>query len=206
MIREESRKGARRAWGLGLTAFALMLAGCGGGSTSPVTSAIYLKSPDVAANGVTKPNIQCGFGPMWMTLEWGEPPDETKELAIYFGRYKYVKTGNGRNLFLTYADLFSKVKPSLRRLPANEVPDGGEWSYIGASCPAQRTGQGLVVEVLALDRTDAPRQMGRPLATRLAEEALGEPHPHEAPRSPGDLTREAVAVGRLIAFDGPPRQ
>jgi hypothetical protein len=197
----------RSALGLGLITFALMLAGCGGGGGgSPVTSVIDLKSPDVAANGVTKPNIECGLGPMWITFEWGKPPDETKELAIYFARFKYTKEGGGRKLVLTWADLFSNVKPSLRRLPANEVPDGADWSDIGTSCPEQRSGQGLVAEVLALDRAHAPRQMKRPLATRLAEEALAEPHPHEVPRSPGDLTRDAVAVGRLIASDGPPRQ
>jgi hypothetical protein len=186
---------------------ALAIVGCGGGSSSsPLTSVIALKSPDVAANGVTKPGIQCGFGPMWLNFEWSKPPDDTKELAIYFGRFKYVRGKHGRRPYLTYADLFSGVKPSLRQLPANEVPEGAQWSYIGKSCPEQRSGQGLIAEILALNRAAAPREMKRPLATRLAEEALADPHPHEVPPTPGELTREVVAVGRLIAFDGPPHK
>jgi len=143
---------------------------------------------------------------MWLDFKWSKPPDETKELALYFARFKYVNGKHGRKPYLTYADLFSGVKPSLRELPANEVPEGASWSYIGKSCPEQRSGQVLIAQIFALDRAAAPRQMERPLATRLAEEALAEPDPHEGPRPAGDLTRDALAVGRLSALDGPPHR
>jgi hypothetical protein len=205
MIQEKSRKGTQRAWGLGLIAFALVLAGCGGGSTSPVTSVIALESPGIAADGVTRPSVRCGLGPIWMTLEWEELPEETKEIAIYFGRFKYVKARGGRKLVLTYADLLSKIKPTMRRLPANVVPQGASWSNIaGFSCPAAKTGQNLLIEVFALDRVHE-REMKRRLATRLTEEALKDPHPSESPRSPGKLTGDTAAIGRMIATYGPPQ-
>jgi hypothetical protein len=203
MMREGLKKATYIA---GIASLVLLaLTGCSGAGSSSL-AALDLKSPDVEPNGVTKPGIHCGWGPMWITLEWEKPPDGTKELAIFFGRFKYVKTGDGRKPVVNYADLFSGVKPSLRRLPANEVPEGADWSNIGTSCPAERTGQRLVAQVLALDQADAPRQLKRPLATQLAEEALAEPHPREPSQSPGPLTGEAVAIGRLIAFDGTPRR
>jgi hypothetical protein len=206
MVREDSRKGMWQAWGLGLLAIALVLTSCGSGSSAPVTSVIDLKSPSIGADGATLPDAHCGYGPIWLSLEWETPPEGTKELAIYFARFKYVKgPGNGRKPVLTYADLLSNIKPTLHRLPANVLPDGADWSYIGQSCPAANTGQTLVAQVFALDRADAPREMKRPLATRLTEEAMADPHPEEAPRSPGKLTRNAVAVGRLIATDGHPQ-
>jgi hypothetical protein len=141
-----------------------------------------------------------------MTLEWGKVPEDTKELAIYFGRFKYVKGEDGRKLVLTYADLISNVKPSLRRLPANAFPPGATWSNLpGHSCPEAKTGQNLLLEVFALDQAQTPREMERRLATRLTEEALEDPHPVVSPRPPGKLTREATAVGRLIATYGPPQ-
>ena len=196
------------AWALGLIAIALALAGCGGGGDDPqVTSAIKLTSPDVGVDGATKPGIQCGFGPIWVTLEWGQVPEETKELAIYFTRFKSVKAGDGRKLVLTYADLINNIDPSLRRLPANVFPEGANWSSIGDSCPpSQITGERLLAQVFALDKAKAPREIDRRLATRLTEEALDDPHPQEGPRSPGELTNEMTAVGRLFATDGPPRQ
>jgi hypothetical protein len=206
MVRQNFTKGIGYAWALGLIAVALALTGCGSGSSTPVTSVIDLKSPDLDANGATQPNVHCGYGPIWMTLEWGTPPEGTKELALYFTRFKYGKAGENRKPVLTYADLLSNIKPSLRRLPANVLPEGANWSSIGRSCPTTETGQTLVAEVFALDSAKPPREMKRQLATRLTEEAMADPHPQEASRSPGAFTRDVAAVGRLIATDGPPQQ
>jgi hypothetical protein len=207
MMREESSKAAWRAWIPGLIALTavLALAGCGGGSSSPVTSVIDLESPGIEANGATRPNVHCGWGAIWLPLEWKGVPEGTKELAIYIGRFKYVNEGGTRKLAVPYADLVSEIKPSLRKLPANVFPEGAGWSNIGpTSCPVAKQGQRVVVEVFALDRRQAQRRMKERLAMRLTEEALADPHPAVGPRSSGKLTRDAAAVGRLITtYPGP---
>lgn len=196
MMRKEFKKPARYA--LGLVAAALTLASCGGGST-PVTSVIDLKSPGLQANGELKPSTRCGWGSLWVPLEWEKLPEDTKELAIYLGRFKHTKEGGERKVVVHFADLVSKFKPTERRLAANVLPEGVSWSYFGINClsPPKGRGQSILLEVFALDRIHK-RTMTRNLATRLTEEALANPNPTEGPRSPGELTGDAVAVGRLI--------
>jgi hypothetical protein len=203
MMREDSKKVAWRAPLLVLVAMALMLAGCG--TTSPVTSVINLESPGVKANGATRPSVHCGWGAIWVPLEWGDLPADTKELAIYIGRFKYVNEGGARKLTVPYADLVSEIKPSLRTLSANVLPEGAGWSNVGpTSCPVAKRGQHVLVEVFALDRRQTQREMKQRLAIRLTEEALADPRPSTGPRAPGKLTRDAAAVGRLITtYPGP---
>src|SRR3954451_19507537 len=203
MTREESGKGTWGAWGLGLIVVALMLGGCGGSDT-PMTSVIPLKSPGVEANGVLKPSVFCGYGSLWVPLKWGKVPEDTKELAILLARFKYVKEGGVRKLVVPFADLVSKFKPTEHELVANVLPEGISWSYFGVNC-IHRKGQRILLEVFALDRIHH-RGMRQPLATRLTEEALKHPHPIESPRSPGILTSDTTAVGRVIATYGPPQQ
>lgn len=201
MIWEGFKKAARYAWGLGLVAAALLtLASCGEGDGSPqVTSVIDLKSPGLQANGELKPSIRCGWGSLWVPLEWGKLPKGTKELAIYLGRFKYAKENGKRKVVVHFADLVSNFKPTEHRLVANVLPDGVSWSYFGTNClpPPGGKGQSILLEVFALDSV-RQRAMKRNLATRLTEEALADPNPTEGPRSPGELTEDAVAVGRLI--------
>jgi hypothetical protein len=204
MTREDSGKGTWHAWVLGLIAVALALGGCGGSSDTPVTSVIDLKSPGVGANGVLKPSVFCGYGSLWVPLKWGKVPEDTKELAIYIGRFKYVKEGGTRKLVVPFADLVSRFKPTEHRLVANVLPDGISWSYFGTNC-LPRKGQNILLEVFALDRIHQ-RAMKQSLATRLTEEALKHPRSSEGPRSPGKLTSDTAAIGRLIVTYGPPQQ
>src|SRR6185436_3246664 len=185
MTREDLKK-AGCFCALGAVSLALAFPGCGGGESSPVTSVIDLKSPGVGADGVTKPNVFCGFGSLWVPLEWGEVPEETKELAIYLGRFENVNEDGKRKLVVPFADLVSQVKPTEHKLVANVLPEGASWSYFGNNCIPRR-GQNILLEVFALDRFGG-RAMKRRLATRLTEEALEHPHPVEEPRSPGKLT------------------
>jgi hypothetical protein len=209
MMREDSKKVAWCAPVLILVVMALVLAGCGNTSpaesTSPVTSVIDLKSSGVEANGATRSNVHCGWGAIWVPLEWKAIPADTKELAIYIGRFKYVNEGGTRKLTVPYADLVSEIKPSLRRLSANVLPEGAGWSNVGStSCPVAKRGQHVLVEVFALDRRQAQREMKQRLAIRLTAEALADPHPSAGPREPGKLTRDAAAVGRFITtYPGP---
>lgn len=200
------KRGRAVVWpGLAATV-AVLLGGCGAGGNSPVTSVIDLKSPGVGADGVIKPSVRCGAGSLWVPLEWGELPEGTRELAIFIGRFKYVNANGTRKVFVPFADLVSKVKPSERRLIANVLPEGVSWSFYGTlSCPPTRRGQNILLEIFALDSVHR-RAMKQRLATRLVEEAIADPHPREGPRSPGKLTSDTAAIGRIITTYGPLQQ
>jgi hypothetical protein len=204
MMREDFKKAARGVFGLTLiTAVAILgLAGCGGGST-PVTSALDLKSPGARPNGVLDSSVFCGWGSLWVPLEWGEVPEDTKELAILLARFKHVNEGGKPKLVVAFADLVSKFKPSEHKLVANVLPEGVTWSWFGTNCLPRR-GQNILLEVFALDKV-RKREVDKRLATRLTEEALKQPHPREGPRSAGELTSDTAAIGRLIVTYGPPQ-
>lgn len=199
MIWRGFKKPVRYAWGLVLVAAALAMSSCGGDSSPPVTSVIDLKSPGLQANGELKQSTRCGWGSLWVPLEWGKLPEGTKELAIYLGRFKYAKENGKRKVVVHFADLVSKFKPTEHRLIANKLPEGVSWSFFGTNClsPGRGRKQSILLEVFALDRA-RERPVKRDLATRLTEEALADPNPAKGPRSPGELTEDAVAVGRLI--------
>jgi hypothetical protein len=170
-----------------------------------MTSVIDLKSPGVGADGVIKPSVHCGQGSLWVPLEWGALPADTKELAIFIGRFKYVKEEGTRKAFVPFADLVSKIDPAEHKLIANVLPGGVSWSFFGTlSCPPMRKGQNILLELFALDRVHQ-REMKQHLATRLTEEALKHPHPSEGPRSPGKLTSDTAAIGRMIVTYGRPQ-
>jgi hypothetical protein len=203
MARENLKKAARHVSVLALIAAAVALAGCGE-SDPPVTSVIDLKSPGVQTNGELNPSVRCGWGSLWIPLKWGEVPDDTKELAIYLGRFKNVKRNGERKVVVQFADLVSKFKPTEHRLAANVLPEGVSWSWFGNNCIAPRKDVRILLAVFALDHI-RDREMNRRLATRLTEEALAVyPDPTEGSRSPGTLTAEATAIGRLITtYTGP---
>lgn len=204
MMREGLKRGRLRVCGLALVAIAIPLgmASCGG--SSPTTAALDLKSPGVQANGELKAGVRCGWGSLWVPLEWGDVPADTKEIAILLARFKDATGGNGKKPEVRFADLVSKFKPTEHRLVANVLPDGVSWSYFGSNCITSGRGQRLLLEVFALDNV-RDRKIDRSLATRLAEEALASPDATEAPRAPGELTEDTTAIGRLITknFTGP---
>ncbi len=185
-------------WLLGLIGAILVLAGCGGSSPdSAALSAIDLESPGLQANGELEPSTRCGWGAIWIPVHWGKVPGNTKELAVFFGRFKFANEHGKQGVVVQYADLVSKFKPSEHRLVANVLPEGISWSNFGASCVAVQGGQNLLLEVFALDRIGR-RQITRAQATRLTEEALAHPPPTEGALPPGKPLQGATAVGRLI--------
>jgi hypothetical protein len=197
----DTRKLIRGASGLGLIVVALIFASCGG--DSPTTSVIALKSPGVKTSGELKPNVRCGWGSLWVPLEWGDVPGNTKELAILLARFKYANEGGKQKPVVLFSDLVSKFKPTERRLVANVLPQGISWSYFGTNCVTSGRGQHLLLEVFALDNV-RNRKIDRRLATRLTEEALSDSSATQGPRSPGELTEDAAGVGRLITtYTGP---
>ncbi len=191
-----------------LLAVTLASVGCGSGSeASSGTSTISFKSPAVRADGVIRSSTSCGAGSLWLPLRWGPVPSGTKELAVYIGRFKYKKVHGTRKLVVPFADLVSHIDPSVRQIPANTIPEGAEWSYFGkTSCPPARTGQNVLQEVFALDRTRTKgslRELNPRLATRLTEEALSGDDPSSSSRSAGTLTEDAAAIGLFTATYGP---
>jgi hypothetical protein len=201
MMREGFKKLGRGVFAIAMIVIVLGLAACG--SSAPTTGVIDLKSPGVQPSGKLKPSVRCGWGSLWVPLEWGDVPDDTKELAILLARFKYVKEGSKQKPVVLFTDLVSKFKPSEHRLVANVLPQGISWSYFGTNCVTSGKGQYLLLEVFALDNV-RERKMDRRLATRLTEEALSDSTVTEGPRSPGELTEDATAVGRLITtYTGP---
>ena len=201
MVQGGLKKAARPTAAFGLIVAVLALASCGG--SAPVTSVIDLKSEGVQANGELKPSVRCGWGSLWIPLEWGKVPEDTKELAIFIGRFKNVNENGNRKAVVQFADLVSKFKPTEHQLEANVLPEGVSWSWFGNNCIAPRKGVRLLLAVFALDHI-REREMNQRLATRLTEEALANPNLAEGPRSPGELTEDATAIGRLITtYTGP---
>jgi hypothetical protein len=195
------RKSPAGAWGLGLLVALLILGGCGGGSGAAETAQIDLKSPAVSADGIIKPSVTCGLGALWLPLRWGAAPAETKELAVYLGRFEYKRVDGRRKLVIPYADLVYHIKPSVHEIAANTLPKKVSWSNFGNfSCPPAKRDQTDLQALFALDRTRHQRTLTRELATRLTEEALRAKGKSSAgPRPPGSLTEDAAGIGRFIA-------
>lgn len=193
-----NRRGKGALWPLGLIVATLVLAGCGSPSPArPALSAIDLESPALQANGELKPSTRCGWGSLWIPLRWRKLPKDTKELAIYLGRFKYANESGKRKVVVQFADLISKFKPSEHHVIANVLPEGISWSDFGTNCVTARRGQKLLLEVFALDRIGR-RTITRAQATRLTEEALARAHSSEGSPPPGRPLQGATAVGRLI--------
>jgi hypothetical protein len=175
------------ASGLLITIFAI---GCGG-SSSEDDLPIRFKSPAVDSTGAIRPSYNCGGGSLWLPLEWDSVPEDTKELAVYLGRYKYENAGPKRKLVVPFGILVSKVKPSVRRIPANTLPEGASWSYFGQNCVPARNGQKILQVLFALNRIQ-PHELTLPLATRITEEAL---RPRRSAGSPGSSALGDATVG-----------
>ena len=187
-------------WVVGLLAAAFAI-GCG--SAPSGTTAISFKSPAVDANGEIRGNVNCGWGSLWLPLEWGPVPPGTEELAIYIGLFRHETINGARKLVVSFGEIISNLDPALRRNRVNTLPNGAAPSYVGRSCPPVRSGQRVLQEIFALDRVERYRPMNMRLARRLTEEALRSEGIDPDSRSAGPLTEDAVGIGRFIAIYGP---
>jgi hypothetical protein len=179
---------------------ALFIASCG--NSSPGTTKISFRSAAVKANGKIRASVSCGAGSLWLPLEWGPTPRDTKELAIYIGLFSYKNVKGIKRLEVSFGEIISGVKPTLRRNRADTLPEGVTWSKFGESCPQDKRGLRVLQELFAFDRAQASRKMDRHLATRLTEEALRNEGIDPDSRSPGPLTEDAVGIGRFTAVYG----
>ena len=118
---------------LGVLAVALMLAGCGsessGNQESSGTSRIQLESPAVRADGVISPHVSCGLGTIWLPLKWSSPPSGTKELILYFGRFKKETVDGAQGVRVSFAAMITGISPELHGMAANTFPSGAGPQY-----------------------------------------------------------------------------
>ncbi|MFL5900635.1 MAG: hypothetical protein ACJ75S_05495 [Solirubrobacterales bacterium] len=194
----EALAGAR---GLGLAAALLTLGGCGDTPSGVATpSAVEFKSPAVS-DGIIQPSVRCGGGALWLPLKWGAVPAGTKELAIYFNRFKYKQVGGRRKLVIPYADLIYHIKPSVHEIPANTLPSTIAWSDVGRiNCPLAKRNPTVLLQLFAFDRTRRERVLTRRQAMALTGEALrtkGKTGANSIP--PGGLMEDVIGTGRFIA-------
>jgi len=204
-------RGDRRgAFWLAALMVASMLAGCGSGSSSdPATmsdrAAIDFRSPGVGTDGVISPQVSCGAGTLWLPLKWGAVPKGTAELAIYIGRVEYENVDGAKKFVAPFGALVYGIDPALHGIAANTFPQGvGPAGYYGRSCPSVRTGQDILLALLALDRRGAaPPSLTADFGTRLAEETLRVEQPATSSEPAMKLLDETLAVGRITATYGP---
>jgi hypothetical protein len=187
---------------------ALLIGGCGQGTSASPSEKISIESPAVAANGVISPKVSCGQGTIWLPLKWGALPSGTRELVLYFGWLRHGERGGRRRLAVPFGAVIGKIEPSLHGIAANTLPSDATWSYFTVNnCQPEREGQEYLVELFALDH--AARAVPSPLnvgfVTGITEEALGVGRFAGASGHETKLSEEALAVGHFTATYGPRR-
>jgi hypothetical protein len=201
-----------RIWGLTTLTAGLILAGCGSSDEEPQSAKIRFESPAVLPDGEISRSYECGFGSMWLSLEWGPPPAGTKELVIYFGRY--IDDGAGSQGFtVPFGILITEIDPTVREIAPNTLPEGAvPVAYRPSnSCPSAREGQNVVLQLFALDEERELTREGSSSAVldtesviQLTEDALGMEPSGETSELATTLTEEALGSGSFTATYGPP--
>jgi hypothetical protein len=191
-------------WPIVAVATMLMVGGCGGGSSD--TPTIRLESPAVQPNGVISPQVSCGAGTLWLPLKWGALPSGTKELVVYFGRFRREAEGGGQRVVAPFAAVIQKIKPSVHGIEANTFPPESEYSYFTLNnCQPVRKGQSYLVELFALDHPPraVPATLNAGFATGITEEALGVGRCAGDSEAKTSLSEEALGIGSFTATYGP---
>jgi phosphatidylethanolamine-binding protein (PEBP) family uncharacterized protein len=197
---------ASRGLGALTAAVVLLICGCGQGSTASIAPTIHLESPAVGADGVISPRVRCGAGTIWLPLKWGSPPSGTKELVLYFGWFKQGTETGGKGLLVPFGAVVREIRPSLRGIAANTLPEGSEYSYFTVNnCQPQRKGQSYLVELFALDHPQSavPEPLTRRFVTGITEEALGTGRFAGGSAAETRLKEESLASSHLVATYGP---
>lgn len=196
---------------LGLLAVALMLAGCGQ-TSSEGSSRIQFGSPAIRPDGEIASSYRCGAGTIWLPLKWSAVPADTAELVLYFGRFKMETAAGMPSVKVTNATLITDIDPSVRSIPTNTLPEGVVSSYYRPpnSCPPERKGQNVVLQLFALDDAQqltregiASASLDSESAIELTEEALAPGESEPSSDLAATLTNEALAIGRFTATYGP---
>ncbi len=193
-------------WGLGALAVALLVIGCGGGSSDSTSPPIRLESPAVGADGVISPRVSCGAGTIWLPLKWHALPSGTRELVLYFGWFKRGAEAGGKRVVVPFGSVIREIGPSTHGIAANTLPPESEFSYFTVNnCQPVRQGQSYVVELFALDHPQlaVPETLTRSFVTGITEEALGLGKFATGSDTETRLSEESLATGHFVATYGP---
>jgi phosphatidylethanolamine-binding protein (PEBP) family uncharacterized protein len=193
----------KASWSLGALVVASILVGCG--QPSPDRSTIRFESPAVRANGVISPDFRCGGGSIWLPLEWGPVPPDTKELVVYLGRFVRPTGTGSRRLRVPFGILITNIDPSTRGIPTNTLPpESVPLTYrTFNSCPPARKGQNVLLQLFALERPlQAPASPSSVSMIHLTEAALGIDRSVATPEWVAELTEESLASSRFTTTYG----
>jgi hypothetical protein len=173
-----------------------LLPGCGDASSQKAT--LKLWSPGVNSAGVTNVTAACRVGTTWLPIKWGPLPDGTKELVIYFGRFKY----ENKQVTPTFGSLLVGVKPRLHGLPMETFPPetfAVDYHALN-SCPSALRGEHIVIELFA--RSTIGRvptgTLSRDFTVTFTEDALGHGVGTKSTAA-SKFINESLAAGHLIA-------
>jgi hypothetical protein len=191
---------------LGGLAVALVLTGCGAASSG--SERIAFGSPAVRDDGVISAHYRCGGGTIWLPLKWGSLPADTKELALYIGRFRAGTFAGSPSLMVFFGTLITGIDPAVHGIATNTLPPGSiPASYrTFYSCPSERRGQEILLAVFAFDRVrrePPPASLSAGFVTGLTEELVGVDGSDPGSESAAKLIDEALAVGRFTATYGP---
>lgn len=176
----------------GACALALISAGCGGGSTNSSSNvpALAFGSPALAGGRVIPAHYKCDNRFVWLPLQWGEPPANTQELALYIVRFGPPRPVQGKvRAEIKASAVVVGIKPNLRRLSLGKYPPGvlvGVHAPNNASasiCPPKGSRQNLLFRIYAL-----PHKLGLSKASRNEGENLV-----------NTMRRQAIGAGTFIA-------
>lgn len=177
----------------GASALALMTSGCGSGGASPSPSAnvptLPFGSPVLAGSTVIPSHYKCNSRHVWLPLQWGEPPAETRELAMYIARFSPPKVVRGRlKAEIKASAIVVGIKPTLRKLSLGKYPSGvligvhAPKDLNASICPPRGTRQSLMFRIFAL-----PHKLGVSKSSRNVSETLV-----------SAMTKQATEVGTFI--------
>ena len=194
------------AYAAALLAVAL-LAGCGGDSSSDASEGppeITLESPAIGKDGVISPRYECGGGSIWLPLRWSQAPEGTKELVLYFGRYRYVKKGKGEpRVKVPFGILITKLDPSRRGVNALPIEAEPTLTYHPFQSCVPREGQNVILQLFALKRPLLYPEADTETVYDLVETVLGEKSDRGNPKWVKELTEESLATAQITATYGP---
>jgi phosphatidylethanolamine-binding protein (PEBP) family uncharacterized protein len=151
---------------IGALVLVIALAGCGGASVPAAKPKIAFVSPAVTTTGVIPASYKCNGNNIWLPLQWGALPADTKELVIYvarFGQPEGVPGGTAKAALIAQ-QLIVGLKPSLHRLKVGNLPHGALIGYyeIGnksvSICPKKGSTQGILFGLYALPH---PQNIGK---------------------------------------------
>jgi phosphatidylethanolamine-binding protein (PEBP) family uncharacterized protein len=156
-------------------------------SATPASNgkSLLIKSP--ALSLVTRPlkhipdRYRCRAGRIWFPLEWGEVPEETREIAVGITVNKILRRQAAFASELSDEWIIGNLDPSRRRLLVGPLPTGaflkahGSFFHGKFECPSRNLEIGLEVSVYALPadhRLERVETIGLSTIEAMAENAL----------------------------------